>query len=248
MNSKWLFIIYYIHVIDAMDIAQDIMITTEEDPVSVKKNIMKRFPWFLVSWTIVLIFVFVYVDNDYYAYGCRNDMLQWRLLTYHMFHVNVLHIIFNILAFWLFGLYIHMIYNDFINVIIYGIGVIISGFTYYIDCDLRDSNRRIVGASGGVCAIVGSVFVIAVWRFVKGIYEVEQEHSLRERIRYSMLKYMLSFTTIFSVFGMVSYDIAMYFIEGNDSTSHIAHFGGYVSGAFVGIIIITIVTFMSKKK
>jgi membrane associated rhomboid family serine protease len=58
---------------------------------------------------------------------------------------------------------------------------------------------------------------------------------------------MLSFTTIFSVLGMVSYDIVMYLIEGTENTSHIAHFGGYITGVFVGIIIVTIDTHMFKK-
>lgn len=223
------------------------MITTEEAPMTIRKNIMTKFPWFLFSWTIVLIFVFVYVDNSNYAYGCESGMFQWRLMTYHMFHIDIQHLIFNILAFWLFGLYILMVYNDFVNILVYVIGMILSGLTYYIDCDLRQSHRMIIGASGGVCAMVSAVFVIAVWRFCKGVYEFGEEYSVRERIHYSMLKYMLSFTTIFSVCGMVAYDVAMYFIEGNKITSHIAHFGGYVSGAFAGVMIITIDTYIFKK-
>lgn len=230
-----------------MDIANDTMNTNEEDPMTQKRSIKKRFPWFLFSWTIVLIFVFVYVDNSNYAYGCKSGILDWKITTYHLFHVDIQHIVFNIVAFWLFGLYINMVYNDFVNILIYVIGVILSAFAYYIDCDVRQSNTKIVGASGGVCAMAGAVFVIAVWRFGKGIYEFGQEHSIRERIKYSMFKYTLSFGTMFGVLGMISYDIAMHFIQGNESISHIAHFGGYVSGAFVGVTIITIDTYMLKK-
>ena len=46
---------------------------------------------------------------------------------------------------------------------------------------------------------------------------------------------------------MVSYDVVMYFTNDNSKTSHIAHFGGYISGAFVGVIIITIDTYVLKK-
>jgi membrane associated rhomboid family serine protease len=233
--------------IGPVDTERHIMVRVEEDPINVKRKIFKRFPWFLFSWTIVLIFVYVYVDNSNYAYGCKSDMFEWRLTTYHMFHIDIQHLVFNILAFWLFGLYIHMVYNDFVNIPIYVIGVIISGFTYYIDCDLQGSNKKIIGASGGVCAIVGAVFVTAVWRFGKGIYEVGQEYSINDRIKYSMVKYTLSFTTIFSVLGMVSYDLVMYLIQGTENISHIAHFGGYITGVFVGIIIITIDTRMFKK-
>lgn len=224
----------------SVDIQQDIMITIEEDPITVKHKIFKRFPWFLFSWTIVLIFIFVYVDNSNYAYGCKNDMFQWRLMTYHMFHLNIQHIVFNVLAFWLFGLYIHMTYNDFVNVIIYVIGIIVSGCTYYIDCKHEQSKTKIIGSSGGVCAIVGAVFVIAVFRFGKGIYELGKVH-------YAILKYMLSFTTIFSVLGLVLYDIILYLTQNDGSISHIAHFGGYISGAFVGVLIITVDTYMCKK-
>jgi membrane associated rhomboid family serine protease len=231
-----------------MEIASNVMINNEEQgKFKHLKNIINKFPWFLFSWTIVLIFVFVYVDNSNYAYGCKTHMLQWRLMTYHMFHLDIEHLVFNLFAFWLFGLYINMVYNDFVNIIIYIIGVVISGFTYYIDCDIQQSYSRVVGASGGVCAIVGAVFITAVWRFGKGVYEVGQEHNIMKRIRISMLKYMLSYTSIFSVFGMVSYDVALYLIDGDDNISHIAHFGGYISGTLVGLVIITVKTYMFKK-
>lgn len=229
------------------DTESHIMIVIEEDPVNVKNRIIRKFPWFLFSWTTVLVFVFVYADNSNYAYDCKHEIFQWRIMTYHMFHVGIIHIIVNVATFWLFGLYIHMVYHDFVNPIIYIIGVIVSGIAYHIDCDLRQSHNRVVGASGGVCAMIGAVFVISLWRFSKGICELGQDYSIRERIRYSMLKYMLSFIIIFSVLGMVCYDIVMYVIEGDKVISHIAHFGGYISGTFLGIIIITIDTYMIKK-
>ena len=135
-----------------------IMITIE--PINVKRNIFKRFPWFLFSWTIVLVFVFVYVDNSNYAYGCRNDIFQWRLMTYHMFHANISHIIINVFAFWLFGLYIHMVYNDVVNMIIYIIGVILSGFAFYIDCDLQQSNNKVTTKLLGLVVVFVELWVL----------------------------------------------------------------------------------------
>lgn len=223
-----------------MDNRVDLWIIPVEDPMTIKKNIIKKFPWFLFSWTIVLISVFVYADKSNYAYGCESGMFQWRLITYHMFHIDVEHLIVNILGFWLFGLYVNLVYNDFYNMLIYVIGVILSGLTYYVDCDVRKSNKMIIGASGGICAIVGAVFIIALWRFVKGIYELGDGYDIIERVNYSMLKYMLSFSTIFSVLGMVIYDIIIYLMEGDKKIAHIAHFSGYVSGVLVGILIITI--------
>lgn len=224
------------------------IIVIEEDPVKVKNRIIRQFPWFLFSWTIVLIFVFVYVDNSHYAYGCKQDIFEWRLVTYHMFHLNIEHIAFNLIGFWLFGIYIHMVYNDLVNMLIYTFGVVSSGITYHIDCSLNKRDTRIIGASGGVCAIVGAVFVIALWRFINGICELGQDYSLRQRIKYSIIKYLLSFTTIFSTLCLISYDIAMYYTEGNSNTSHISHFGGYISGAFAGVIIITTHTYILKNK
>jgi membrane associated rhomboid family serine protease len=213
------------------------MIIVEGEPIQIKGSIVRKFPYFLFLWTIVLISVFVFVDKSNYAYGCRNDVFQWRILTYHMFHLNIEHIVCNVTAFWLFGLYINMVYNDITNIIIYVLGVILSACTYHLDCDLKQSNTRIIGASGGICAIVGAVFVTAILRFWKGIYELGREHSMIDRITHAMVNYMISFTTIGSVFGMITYDIATYFIEVDEMISHIAHFGGYIAGAFIGLLI-----------
>ncbi len=235
-----------------MDIEQNITtvgvdtIVNEDNMKDKVLRFIRKFPWFLFSWTFVLIFMFIYVDKYDYSYGCLDGMFYWKLMTYHMFHLDAQHIAFNIVAFWLFGLYINTVYNDLVNVLVYTIGVIVSGCTYYVDCYSQQSEQEIVGASGGVCAIAGAVLIISIWRLVKGFNELGEVHSTKEKIIHTVTNYALSFTSIYSVMSLVCFDIVMFFIEGNENTSHIAHFGGYISG-FVSTLSVLIIINRIKK-
>jgi membrane associated rhomboid family serine protease len=199
---------------------------------------VKRFPWFLFAWTIVLLFVFVYIDKDKYSYGCHNGMFYWKLMTYHMIHLNVKHIVYNLIAFWLFGLYVSFVYNDLLNIVIYAIGVIASGCSYYIECTSLKSDNEVIGASGGICAIIGAVFVISVYRLVSGFQELEDRYDTKEKLIYTIKTYIFSVECVFNVIALVSYDVIMFYKQGDDHISHTGHFGGYVSGVLCGLFIV----------
>lgn len=231
-----------------MDIESNTTTVVDDDIMKNKTlRLIVRFPWFLLSWTIVLTILFVYVDKYEYSYGCHDGMFYWKLMTYHMFHINTQHIVFNVMGLWLFGLYINRVYNDLVNITIYTSGVIVSGCTFYIDCYSQRSEQEIVGASGGVCAIAGAVLMIAFWRLFKGFNELGEVHSTKQKIVITIIHYMLSFTNIFSVLGLVCFDIAMFCIEGDKDTSHTAHFGGYISG-FVTAFFVLVIVKISKKR
>jgi membrane associated rhomboid family serine protease len=199
---------------------------------------VKKFPWFLFTWTFVLMFVFVNLDKDKYSYGCQNGMFYWKLMTYDMFHQDIKHLVFNLIAFWIFGLYVNFVYHDALNIIIYTFGVIAAGCAYYIECSSNKSDIDVIGASGGICAIIGAVFVISVYRLVSGFHELGEGHDNKEKLRYIIKYYMFSLTNVFNVIGIVAYDIVMFNTKGDENISQTAHFGGYISGMVCGLFVI----------
>lgn len=197
----------------------------------------RKFPWFIVGWTIVLIIIFEEYDNAYFSYSCQKSMFHWRIMTYHLNHIDTEHIVFNLIGFWIFGLYINAVYNDFINVLLYIIGIIVSGCTYYVDCYIKEQLSEIVGASGGISAIIGAGLVVSIKQMIDGSKELEDT---KKKLKLVISNYSISFTIIISVIGIVSFDIVNYVLVSDSTTSYIAHFGGYISGIITALVIIIV--------
>jgi membrane associated rhomboid family serine protease len=223
----------------SIDVDVDVVEETRQQSMKDKITIfVKKFPWFLFSWTIVLVFVFVYIDKDKYSYGCQNEMFYWKLMTYHMIHKDIQHLVLNLIAFWLFGLYVNFVYNDALNIIVHMIGVIAAGCSYYIECSSNKSDVNVVGASGGICGIIGVVLEIAVYRVVRGFLELGEEYDMKERLQHIIRYYIFSLTNIFNVIGIITYDIVMFNTSGDENISQTAHFGGYISGMLFGMLLV----------
>lgn len=212
----------------------------ETHQLSLKDKIykfVKWFPWFLFTWTIVLVYVFENLDDNKYSYGCHDGMFNWKLMTYHMFHNNIEHIVNNMIAFWLFGLYVHCTYNDFLNMIVYMVGAIASGCSYYIKCYIDESYADMIGASGSIYAIMGVGFVIAIYRLVSCLHELGEGHDIKEKVAH-IVKHYFSIINILCVLPMVSYDVVMFCTKEDDNTAHIGHLGGYISGVLCGLLVV----------
>lgn len=195
-----------------------------------------KVPWFLCGWSILLIFIFVsQQDITIYVYDCKSTIFNLRTFTYHMYHYDIEHIIFNLLCFWMFGSYITIVRNDVFNIITYTIGVLVCACSYYIQCFFVENGQSVIGASGGICAIVGAVFSISLKRLRDAFNEVKNDYPLKVKLQYSITKYNLSFIALFCAFGLMTMELSNYSTKGDISVSHSSHIVGLLSGIIVGI-------------
>lgn len=130
----------------------------------------------------------------------------WQLLTYMFLHADTWHLLFNMLALWMFGKELERIWGsrEFLKYyLICGIG---AGLTF-----LLFSNGYVIGASGGVFGILlafGMTFPNQTVLFAL-IFPMKA-------------KYMVM------IFGVITFlSIAS---PGNDQIAHFAHLGGLVTG------------------
>ncbi len=78
----------------------------------------------------------------------------WRLVTYGFCHANFQHIFFNMFVLWMFGRLVEPIYGSKEFLAFYLTGIVISGLCH-IGLQLVDGSiAGVVGASGGVNAVV----------------------------------------------------------------------------------------------
>lgn len=192
-----------------------------------------KFPIVLLSLTIAYIYIYLSCNNDRFAYNCDNDMFYSRLFTYHFNHIDNTHIGYNIFGLWLFGLYICFRFADIVNILPYFVGIISAGATFYSDCKNTHSSNRVVGASGGICGIIGAVLVLAL---------VDTFTMCKKTTPTGIAG--MSF--IFPCIVCMLHDTISYFLKVNRNIAYIGHFGGYASGIVTAILILCVKYVWSK--
>ena len=132
----------------------------------------------------------------------------WRLLTYGFCHDtgNLEHILFNMFILWMFGRAIEPIYGSREFLAFYLCGVVTSGF-----CHVLFSKAPVVGASGGVMAVVFLTAMIYPRMKVLLFFVIPME------LRWLAVLYALS--DMFGLFG-----------SGTNHVANAAHLGGAAFG------------------
>lgn len=84
----------------------------------------------------------------------------WRLLTSGFVHADWLHLAFNMFSLFIFGRWLEEAIMSWRFGMTYAIGIIVGSFASLI-VHRNSTDYHAVGASGGVCAIIGAATVIA---------------------------------------------------------------------------------------
>jgi len=87
------------------------------------------------------------------------DGAYWQLLTSMFTHVSLLHIAFNMVALWLFGPQLEMLFGRIRYLALYFMsGLVGSAFVY----GFSDPTSPTLGASGAIFGLFGAYFVVAL--------------------------------------------------------------------------------------
>ncbi|XP_041845164.1 rhomboid-related protein 2 [Melanotaenia boesemani] len=152
-----------------------------------------------------------------YKPNCRHE--AWRFVSYMFVHAGVEHIMGNLLMQLLLGIPLELVHKGFEVGMVYLAGVIAGSLA----SSIFDPLSALVGASGGVYALMGGYFMNAVVNF-------------REMIP---LLGVFRIVTILVIVG-TDFGFAFYrrFAAPNDSykVSFVAHFGGIVAGMSIGYV------------
>ncbi|KAJ3597665.1 hypothetical protein NHX12_001182 [Muraenolepis orangiensis] len=143
----------------------------------------------------------------------------WRFFSYMFVHAGVEHILGNLLLQLILGILLEMVHKGFEVGMVYMAGVLAGSLA----SSIFDPQTVLVGASGGVYALLGGYFMNTVVNF-------------REMIR------SLAFFRIFAILAYVGTDVgfAIYrrFLteEAGLPVSFVAHIGGAVAGMSIGYV------------
>lgn len=140
---------------------------------------------------------------------------QIRMLSSGFLHVDVTHLVFNMITLWFFAPLVLTYLGNFSFVIIY-FGSLIFGNLLTLFFNKTDYNYRAVGASGAVTGVLYSAILLQP-DMMLGLFFVIPIPAYLFGILY----------LLYSIYGMKSQ---------NDNIGHSAHFGGAVGGYVITLV------------
>lgn len=152
-----------------------------------------------------------------YKPECREE--AWRFISYMFVHAGVEHIVGNLLMQLLIGIPLELVHKGFEVGMVYLAGVVAGSLA----SSIFDPLHALVGASGGVYALLGGYFMNAVVNF-------------REMIPLLGVFRILAIVVIVGTdFGFAFYR-RFFSDEQGIQVSFVAHFGGIAAGMTIGYV------------
>ncbi|MCV9934369.1 rhomboid family intramembrane serine protease [Flavobacterium sp. LS1R47] len=140
---------------------------------------------------------------------------QIRMLTSGFLHVDMMHLLFNMLTLWFFAPVVINHLGNFSFALIY-IGSLVFGSLLTMVFHKNDYSYRAVGASGAVTGILYSAILLQP-NMMLGIFFIIPMPAYLFGILY----------LLYSIYGMRA---------KNDNIGHTAHFGGAIGGYLITLI------------
>ncbi|KAM6910531.1 rhomboid-related protein 2 [Xenentodon cancila] len=152
-----------------------------------------------------------------YRPECRQE--AWRFISYMFVHAGVAHIFGNVVMQLLLGIPLELVHKGFEVGMVYMAGVLAGSLA----SSIFDPKSALVGASGGVYALIGGYFMNTVVNF-------------REMNRFFRLIRILIIAIIF--FADFGYALYRRFLSPSEGlqVSFVAHLGGVVAGMTIGYV------------
>ncbi|XP_055898545.1 rhomboid-related protein 2-like isoform X2 [Biomphalaria glabrata] len=174
----------------------------------------------------------------------------WRFLTYMLMHQGYLHIISNIGFQLLFGTTLEIVHKWWRVGLVYLLGVIAGGLAHSIS----DHNVSLVGASGGVYAILGAHVAAIVINWKEMNYKCLDPNEMQDNVCFGIGRILLSAPVRLAIILLLvvpDLSVAIYRRVTEPAANKIgvtAHLGGFLAGVMLGIVILKNVNTLTWEK
>ncbi|XP_017027863.1 protein rhomboid [Drosophila kikkawai] len=184
-------------------------------------------PVFIVLASLLEIAVFLSVgfeppEDSLLVYRPDQRLQLWRFFSYALLHASWRHLGFNVLTQLLFGLPLELVHGSLRTGIIYMAGVLAGS----LGTSVVDSEVYLVGASGGVYALLAAQLVSILLNF--------------GQLRQGVLQLMAVIVFVFCDLGYSFYtrQLEVQHLQTRPSVSYIAHMTGALAGISVGLLLL----------
>ncbi|GLG99127.1 Rhomboid-like protein, partial [Gryllus bimaculatus] len=178
----------------------------------------------IISLTEIIIYLCdVYTAEDgnagvathLFTYDPQKRIEIWRFISYMFVHNGVLHVVGNLLVQILLGIPLEMVHKWWRVLLIYFAG----GLAGSLGTSITDPKTKLVGASGGVYALISAHIASIIMNW--------------SEMRFAPLQLVVMFIWIGCDITIAVYK--RYVPEASDSVGYVAHLAGALAGLLVGI-------------
>lgn len=199
---------------------------------------------FPLGLTVLMVYVFVTYKHKAFGYGQNQPLFNIYLILHSINHDSIMHITYNLIILWYFSIYTVHEYGTLITMMVYIGSVVTSGIVDYAYRNIHNKhNDYLIGASGGICGLIGFALVIAIDKTLIASQNLDNVDF--QCFIDNLSQFIVSILFIIGVLLQVMIDIfgvIMYgdnnVVYGNSTIAYTAHFGGYGCGWFLGCVII----------
>ncbi|BFZ20276.1 hypothetical protein BsWGS_23315 [Bradybaena similaris] len=215
-------------------------------------------PLFIPLISAAEIAVFIYYKYDLESRGIRTTATEgvalyspliytprrryeaWRFFSYMFMHQGYMHIVFNMLFQFLYGLSLEVVHKWWRVGIVYMLGVLAGGLAHSIS----DHNVSLVGASGGVYALLGAHLAAIVINWKEMNYKCLDPEEMQDNACCGICRVLLSAPVrlaIILILVVPDTGLAVYrrvTAPDENKIGVTAHIGGFLAGVMLGIVIL----------
>ncbi|KAL3312044.1 hypothetical protein Ciccas_009369, partial [Cichlidogyrus casuarinus] len=157
----------------------------------------------------------------------RKRYQAWRFLSYMLVHQGYYHIAFNCIVQLLLGILLEIIHKFWRVGIVYILGVIAGSLAQSVS----DPFIALVGASGGVYALMGAHFASIMMNW--GSMQKGWRDSPVNFLVSGVFQLLIMSLLVGGDFGMAVY--TRYWLKKESQVGYVAHLGGFIAGILVGV-------------
>ena len=179
---------------------------------------------------------YTYTDYNFALIPYAVFEKPWTLITAMFLHVDFFHIIFNLLALILFGIYLEKVVGWKNFLLIYFIGGIIGSIIYIpFAVYLKDTYIPMVGASGAVYAIILALMIIRPYDEILKARERGFFYDVFWVYVFGLLGYLpLFFVGMLFLAVALSGILVDFLMGGQSGVANAVHLGGAAAGIIFG--------------
>jgi len=166
-------------------------------------------------------------------WGAEQGFQFWRFVGYGLLHVNLIHLVFNMVGLWVFGAIVEQAFGRLRFFALFTLSVVVGALLYFL---LNVGGLAVLGATGGDFIVPGLLFnnpYLPLIGASAGVYGVILAAAWLRPDEDILLFYVFPIPLRYFALAIIGIAILTLIQNGNNAGGEAAHLGGAIAGWWI---------------
>ena len=166
-------------------------------------------------------------------WGAEQGFQFWRFVGYGLLHVNLIHLVFNMVGLWVFGAIVEQAFGRLRFFALFTLSVVVGALLYFL---LNVGGLAVLGATGGEFIVPGLLFnnpYLPLIGASAGVYGVILAAAWLRPDEDILLFYVFPIPLRYFALAIIGIAILTLIQNGNNAGGEAAHLGGAIAGWWI---------------